>query len=244
MDEDRVAVPEVMRLRRVTGLALVVLAVLIPVAMSLSDPAVEDHDDRRMFVQQVENAADRVPVIYVFQVIDVARGLLTAAAGVGLYMLLRRRTIGLGLVGLVMALMSGVFAAATAFVGAGMTTAAQDYVAGRLDGIGTGSLELLEMIRVLAIVHFASFMTALSALGLGILAFSRALAWSTATIPKWLGRAGLVAGTLLCLPWLTFINELLFIPFFVGIVAGMIWLFIAGIKLLRTAEPATEAAEA
>lgn len=72
------------RLRRVTGI-LLLAAITMTLATVLSGPAIEEHHVGRLFIQQVERAADRAPAVYVFQVADVARGFLTAAAGVGLF---------------------------------------------------------------------------------------------------------------------------------------------------------------
>ena len=222
------------RLRRVTGILLLLTALTMILALVLSDPAIEEHHVGKVFMQQVERAADRAPAIYVFQVVDVARGFLTAAVGVGLCLILRAQAPGLSLVGLVMFTMSGVFAAGTAFIGAGTTKAAQLYVGGHLEGIGAGSSDLLAMIQVFTILHFGFFLTTFAALGLGIAAFSRSLAWWKAG-PRWLSRLGLTSGALLCLSWLTFIKELLFIPFFIGGVLSLIWLIATGIRLTRPA---------
>jgi uncharacterized protein DUF4386 len=223
------------KVRRVTGLLLLLTALTMMLAVVLSDPAIEEHHVGKLFIQQVERAADRVPAIYVFQVVDVVRGFLTAAVGVGLYLMLRGgRTPSLGLAGLVMFAMSGVFAAGTAFVGAGTTNAAQLYVGGHLEGIGAGSTDLLAMIQVFTVLHFGFFLTAFAALGIGIAVFSRSLAWSQA-VPRWLAWLGLTSGTLLCSSWLTFINELLFIPFFIGGVLSLVWLITIGIRLAKPA---------
>ena len=142
------------RLQRLTGVTLLLMAVAAVLGSILGDPLIESHDDREKFVRQVENAADRIPVIYAFQVVEVARGFLAVAAGVGLYLLLRERARGVGLVGLLLFVISAVLAAGQAFVGAGMVRAADDYVGGGLAGIGSGSEDVLELIRVLAVLHF------------------------------------------------------------------------------------------
>jgi hypothetical protein len=222
------------KLRRVTGILLLFAALTTTLAAVLSDPAIEEHHVGKLFIQQVERAADRAPTIYVFQVVDVVRGFLTAAAGVGLWLILRVQAPGFSLAGLVMFAMSGVFAAGTAFIGAATTNAAQLYVGGHLEGIGAGSSDLLAMIQVFTILHFGFFLTAFAALGLGIAAFSRSLAWSNAA-PRWVSRLGLASGALLCTSWLTFINELLFLPFFVGGLLLLVWLITTGIRLTRSA---------
>lgn len=218
------------RVRRATGILLLFTAIAIILAAVLSDPAIEEHHVARSFVQQVERAAERAPMIYVFQVVDVARGLLTAAAGVGLFMILRRQAPGLSLAGLVMFTMSGVFAAGTAFIGAATTSAAQLYVGGHLEGTGAGSSDVLALIQVLSVLHFGFFLTAFAALGVGVAAFSRSLA-STARPSRWVTRLGVVSGVLVCTSWLTLINEILFLPFFFGGVLSVIWLATVGVRL-------------
>jgi hypothetical protein len=220
------------RLRRVTGSLLLLTALTMTLAAVLSDPAIEEHHVASRFVEQVERSAARAPGIYVFQVVDVARGFLTAAAGVGLCLMLRAAAPGLGILGLVMFAMSGVFAAGTAFVGAATTKAAQLYGGGHLEGLGDGGKDLLAMIQVFTILHFGFFLAAFAALGIGIAAFSRGLAWSKAA-PRWLIRLGLTSGVLLCVSWLTFINEILFIPFFIGGLLSLVWLVVNGIRLMR-----------
>lgn len=155
---------------------------------------------RRSFVEQVENATDRIPVIFAFQVVEVASGFLTLAAGVALYLLLRERARVTALAGLLLFAVSCVSEIGRAFVGAGMVRAADDYSGGGLAGIGSGSGDVLELIRVLAILHFGYFLTAFAALGLGAAAFAYGLAWSTGIAPRWLGWFGLAAGALLVLP--------------------------------------------
>jgi hypothetical protein len=90
-----------MRAERITGV-LLVLTAAATVLGNIGDPYVESHDDRTKFVEQVTDAADRIPLIYVFQAADVVRVFMAVGAGVGLYLLLRQRARGVGLAGLLM----------------------------------------------------------------------------------------------------------------------------------------------
>jgi hypothetical protein len=218
--------------RRATGVLLLLTAVSLLITLSLSDPAIEEHHVSKKFIEQVERSADRAPGIYAFQVVEVARGFLTASLGVALHLTLRGAAPGLGLGGLVMFGMAGVFTAGTAFIGAGTTTAAQLYSGGHLEGTGAGSTDLLAVIQVFTVLHFAFFLAAFAGLGLGIAAFSRTLKAADAA-PRWLVGLGLVSGVLLCLSWLTFIKEILFLPFFLGIVLSLVWLITMGVRLIR-----------
>jgi hypothetical protein len=222
------------RLRRTAGILLLLTALTMTLALVLSDPAIEEHHLAKVFTQQVEKAADRAPAIYVFQVVDVVRGLLTAGVGIALYLLLRGPAQGLALAGLVMFAIAGVFAAGEAFIGAATTNAAQLYVGGHLQGIGAGSSDLLAMIQVFTVLHFAFFLTTFAALGVGMAAFSRSYGPSH-VVPRWLATLGLVSGALLCTSWLTFIHELLFLPFFFGGLLSLVWLIALGVRLTRTA---------
>lgn len=217
--------------QRLTGVALVLTAVAVVMGALLGDPTIESHDDREKFVEQVGNVADRIPVIYAFQVVEVASGFLAIAAALGLYLLLRERARGIALAGLLMLGLSCVFAAGTAFVGAAMVRASDDYVGGGLAGIGGGSEDVLEVIRVLAILHFANFLTAFAALGIGAAAFAYGLAWSTRIAPRWLGWLGLLAGALLLLTPLAVTADLLFLPFFLGTILALVWLIVTGLWL-------------
>lgn len=142
------------RLWRLTGITLVLTAIAAGLGSTLGDPLIESHDDRETFVEQVENAADRVPVIYIFQVVEVGRGFLAVAAGLGLYLVLRERARGTSVGGLLLFVFSGILVTGQALVGAGMARAADDYAGGGLVGIGTGSADVLELIRILSVLHF------------------------------------------------------------------------------------------
>jgi hypothetical protein len=219
------------RLQRITGVALVATALSVVLGAVLGDPTIESHDDREKFVEQVENAADRIPVIYVFQGVEVVSGFLTLAAGLGLYLVLRERARVAALSGLLLFVVSCIFEAGRAFVGAGMIRAADDYLGGGLAGIGTRSTDVLELIRVLAVLHFGYFLSAFAALGLGAAAFAYGLAWPTGILPRWLGWLGLVAGALLLLTPLAVTIDILFLPFFVGAILTVVWLLAAGVTL-------------
>jgi Domain of unknown function (DUF4386) len=220
------------RLQRLTGLGLLLLALAAALGSVLGDPQIESHGDREKFVEQVEDVADRIPVIYVFQVVEVGRAFLSVAVGLGLYLLLREGARASGLAGLLLFTLSGAFAAVQAFVGAGMARAGDDYAGGGLPGIGSGSADVLELIRVLAVLHFASFLTAFASLGLGAAAFASGLAWSTGTARRWLGWLGLAAGGLLLLTPLAVAAEALFFPFFIGAILTLVWLLAAGVWLM------------
>jgi hypothetical protein len=220
------------RLQRLTGFTLVLTVLAAVLGSSLADPAIESHDDRAKFLEQVEDTADRIPVIYVFQVVQVASALLTVAAGLGLYLMLRERARASGLAGLLALLASAVFVAWEAFVGAGMVRAADDYAGGGLGGIGRGSEDVLELIRVLAVLHFATFLTAFATLGMGAAAFAYGLAWATEAAPRWLGWLGVVAGLLLLFTPLALTIDVLFFPFFFGATLTLVWLLAAGVWLL------------
>jgi hypothetical protein len=220
-----------LRLERLTGITLVLTSVAVVLGALLGDPLVESRDDREKFVEQVGNAADRIPVIYAFQVVEVVSGFLSIAAGLGLYLMLRERARGMALAGLLLFVVSCVFEAGRAFVGAGMVRAADDYGGGGLAGIGSGSEDVLELIRVLAVLHFGYFLTAFAALGLGAGAFAYGLAWSTRVAPRWLGWLGLLAGGLLVLTPLAVTADVLFLPFFFGTILTIVWLLVTGFWL-------------
>ena len=231
------------RLQRLTGVALVLTALAVVLGALLGDPLIESHDDKEKFLEQVETAADRIPVVYAFQIVEVASGFLTVAAGLGLYLLLRERARAMALAGLLLFVLSCVFEAGRAFVGAGMVRAADDYVGGGLTGIGSGSEDVLELIRVLGVLHFANFLTAFATLGMGAAAFAYGLAWSTGAVPRWLGWLGLVAGALLVLTPLAVTADVLFVPFFFGAILTFAWLLAAGLWLVLRAPVAERVPE-
>jgi hypothetical protein len=225
-------------LQRVAGVTVVLMSAAVVLGHVLGDPTIESHDDRAKFVEEVENAADRIPVVYAFQVLEVATALVALAAGLGLYLLVRERARAAGLAGLLLFVLSGVFHAGTGIVGAGMIRAADDYTGGGLAGIGHGSEELLELIRVLAVLHFANFLSGFATFGFGAAAFAYALAWPGALAPRWLGWLGVVAGALLVLTPLAVTAEVLFLPFFFGAIMTVVWGLAAGLWLISRREAA------
>jgi hypothetical protein len=229
------------RLQRLTGVALVLTALAVVLGALFGDPTIESHDDREKFVEQVENAADRIPVVYAFQVVEVVSGFLTLAAGLGLYLLLRELARVPALAGLLLFAVSCVFETGRAFVGAGMIRAADDYTGGGLAGIGGGSEDVLALIRVLAVLHFGYFLAAFASLGMGAAAFAYGLAWSTRMTPRWLGWLGLVTGVLLLLTPLAVTTDILFLPFFLGALLTLLWLLAAGLSLSLRPSRAGEA---
>jgi Domain of unknown function (DUF4386) len=225
------------RLQRLTGVTIVLMALAVGLGHVLGDPTIESHDDRGKFVAEVQNAADRIPVIYAFQAVEVASAFLAVAAGLGLYLFLRNRAGGSGLAGLLLFVLSGVFHAGTGIVGAGMIRAADDYVGGGVVAV-SGSDNVLELIRVLAVLHFANFLAAFAALGIGVGAFAYQLAWPAGLAPRWLGWLGLIAGGLLVLTPLAVTADVLFLPFFFGAILTLVWLLVAGLMLaLRPVRP-------
>lgn len=218
-------------LQRLTGLALLLTAVAVIVGHLFGDPTVESHDDRAKFLEEVENAADRIPAIYAFQVVEVVTVLPAVLAAVGLYLIVRERAAAAALAGLLLFALSGVFHAGTGIVGAGMLRAADDFAGGGLGGIGTGSPDALELIRVLAVLHFGNFLAGFATLGLGAAAFAYGLAWPAGLLPRWLGWLGLVAGALLLFTPLAVTVDLLFLPFFLGAILTLVWLLAGGLWL-------------
>jgi hypothetical protein len=204
------------------------MALAVGLGHVLGDPTIETHDDKAKFIQEVENAADRIPVIYAFQVVEIASAFVTVAGGLGLYLMLRERARGSGVAAVLLFVLSGVFHAGTGIVGAAMVRAADDYAGGGLAGIGSGSEDTLELIRVLAVAHFANFLAAFAALGIGAGAFAYGLAWSAGLVPRWLGWLGLLSAGLLVLTPLAVTAEVLFLPFFFGAVLALVWLLAAG----------------
>jgi hypothetical protein len=118
-----------------------------------------------------------------------------------------------------------------------MIRAADDYVGGGVVAV-SGSDNVLELIRVLAVLHFANFLAAFAALGIGVGAFAYQLAWSAGLAPRGLGWLGLIAGGLLLLTPLAVTADVLFLPFFFGAILTLVWLLVAGLVFaLRPVRP-------
>jgi hypothetical protein len=111
-----------------------------------------------------------------------------------------------------------------------MVRAADDYTGGGLAGIGSGSEDALERIRVVAILHFGYFLTAFAALGLGAAASAEAPGRPSSCRAGWVWR-GLVAGGLLLLTPVAGTVDVLFLPFFFGTILTIVGLLAAGLSL-------------
>lgn len=215
-----------MKLARFTGVMLLVTTLAVFVTFNFSDPGIDSADDKEAFARQVADAAARMPGIGAAHVVQVALAALAALVGVGLYQLVRRRAPGPGLAGLLMLVLWGSFAAVQGMVAAAMVTAAQGYVEGGL--AEAGSDQALALIHALGRVHFGTFLTSEAALGIAVAVFSYALAWPAGLLPRWLGWLGLVAGGLHGLVPLALLQELFFLPWFLGTVLTVVWLLITG----------------
>jgi hypothetical protein len=216
---------------RLFGIALILAALGYVLGLLLGDPAIEDPETKEALVERVEDVSDRIPTIYVFQVVGVVASVFLLGAGLGLYLLLGDRARGAGLAGLLLFVLSAVFNGVLAMVGAAMTLAADDYTGGGLAGIGSESDSTLELIRSFAVFHFACFLAGFGALGLGCGSFAYGLAWQAAILPRWLGWLGVVAAALAALTPLAVTATLLFLPFFIGAILTVVWLLASGVWL-------------
>lgn len=227
---------------RLTGVALLATTLGLFVAFSYSDPGVESRHDRAAFIQEVTDAAGRMPAIGAAHVVQGLLAVMAIAAGVGLYLLVRRRAPGLGLAGLLTLLLWGTFSALQAMVGAAMVTTAQSYVDGGLAEAGNDQTLLL--IDALGRIHFGTFVATGTLLGLAVLSFARGLSWPAGLAPRWLGWLGLLAGGLSALLPLALWQELFFLPWFLGTVLTAVWLLVTGFRLAITRAPGSTAAQA
>ncbi len=226
-------------MQRATGIGLILAAVGYVLGISVGDPAVEEYETRETLVSRVEDVADRIPAIYAFQTVAVVASFLAVAGALGLYLTLRERARGPALAGLLLVLMSAVFNAATAMVGGSMALAADDFAGGGIEGIGSEADSTLQLLRAFAVVHFASFLTAFAALGLGAACFAYGLAWRVAFAPRWLGWLGAVAGALMLFTPVAATTVVLFLPFFLGAILTIVWLLVAGVWLALRAPAMT-----
>jgi hypothetical protein len=224
--------------QRAAGIALILAAVGYVLGIVVGDPAVEEYETRETLASKVEDVADRIPAIYAFQIVAVAGSFFAVAGGLGLYLMLRERARGPALAGLLLFLVSAVFNAGTAMVGAGMTLAADDFAGGGIEGVGSGADSTLQLIRSLGAIHFASFLTAFAALGLGAASFAHSLVWQAGVAPRWLGWLGLVAGALMLFTPFAIATVVFFLPFLLGTILTIVWLLSAGIWLALRAPAA------
>lgn len=151
---------------RLIGVSLVVLAAATVVAVLFSDPGVESGEDPQAFADEVTAVVDKVSGIFVGQAVQIALAPLAVFAGVGLYLLMRRRSPGTGLIGALLLVVWGLFAALQGIVGVAMVWAARGYVEGDLAEAGSG--HTLELLQVLGGLHWSSWLAASSLLGVSV----------------------------------------------------------------------------
>ncbi|MBB5490140.1 DUF4386 family protein [Nocardiopsis metallicus] len=223
---------------RWTGAGLLVLALVLLVGTTFADPGTEA-GTADAFSSEVVAVHDRVPLIVVAQAVQVSTVVVAALTGAGLFTLVRRSSPGLGLVGLLMLVLSGLVAALQGMVGMGMVTAAAEYAEGGL--VSAGSEYLLGTVVVLSTLHWATWLLGWTLLGAAVAAFGYALSGGSDLTPRWLGRVALAAGGLLVLTPLMALLWPFFFVWALGFLTLLVWLLAAGIVVLARA-PRVEAA--
>lgn len=221
-----------MKLARMTGIAFLLLAVASFVSFGFSDPGVESSGEKQEFIKQVSQVPGNGTLGF-GQTVQVATAALAVLGGVGLYLLLRRRSPGLGLGGLLTLVLWGVFTGLQGIVGAAMVDAAKHYLDGGL--IAAQNDATLEIISLLGSLHWGAWLSTWSFLGLSILVFSLGLGWTARLGPRLLSWLGVVPGVLLSLTVLVTAIEVYFMGWFLGFILSEIWLVAIGIWLLARA---------
>ncbi len=231
------------QINRVAGVALlllalgIILSIVFDVATTDADPF--ERDQVEEFLRDINsNEASAILLVVANLATDAAFGI---AAAVGLYLIFRERNRLLALFGFAL-----IFGGTVAFIAADAATVpliflAQDFVEkGGPGGIAAGDDVILEIARAIAIWSIVVELTALTAIGAGILAFGTLIAWTPAGAgvnpPRWIGWLAVLAGVATVATWLIAASEVFFFLFIVGGIALLLFLITLGLWLLMQPE--------
>jgi hypothetical protein len=224
--------------KRLTAIVLILFAVTIVVtviassAVGENDPFERDKvDDFLVDIEDNKGAA----IVGLIAAI-VGHAVFGIAAGAGLYLLFRDRSRLYALFGL-----SAVLLAQGAFLveDAGTNTLinlASDFAEGGPEGFEAGDPAILRDARSVAILSSSAQILGITALSLGIIAFSAVIGWAPAGAvnpPRWFGWIGVIAGVAGILTWLIVAGDWAGIFFAVSGLATLVWLIGLGVWLIR-----------
>jgi Domain of unknown function (DUF4386) len=228
------------RPNRLTGIILIafaaciLLSVIASIATSEADPFKRDEIDDLLI--DIEDNKGAMILSIIFSIVD---GLLAVAAAAALYVLFRDRSRLYALFGLAF-----ILTAQAAFLVevAGNNTLinlASDFAEGGPEGFAAGDPAILRDARSVAILVSSAQILGITALCVGIIAFSVVFGWAplgAVNPPRWLAWAGLIAGITGILSWLIVTGDWAGIFFGINGIATLIWLIGLGAWLLMRGE--------
>jgi hypothetical protein len=227
---------------RLTGIVLIAFAITIVVAVIAGgiaggdgDPFARDEIDDLLIDMEESRGAAIVSLI--FSILGHAGFGIAAAAA--LYLLLRDRGRAVALSGFAFILLAqAVWLIEDASYNL-LINLASDFADGGPEGVAAGDLQILRDARTVGILASSAQILGVTALGLGIIAFSAIIGWAQAgsvNPPRWLGWVGLIAGVTAVLSWLVALGDFGGIFFGLSGLFTLIWLVGLGVWLLRQRE--------
>jgi hypothetical protein len=232
------------RINRVAGVTLLLLALGIILSIVFSEATTDadpfERNEVEEFLRDVNgNEGLAIAATLVDVATDAAIGIVAAA---GLYLVFRERNRLLALFGFAL-----IFGGGVAFMAGDAATVplillAQDFVEkGGPGGIAAGDDVILETARAVAIWSFVIDQIAVTAIGVGLIAFGSLIAWTPAGAgpvpPRWLGGLAVLAGLATILSWIGAASEGVgIVLFIVGAIAMLLFLISLGIWLLMQPE--------
>jgi hypothetical protein len=216
---------------RWTGAGLLALALILLLGTWFGDPNIEAESAAAM-PAEVAAVHERTPWIVVAQAVQISTVPVAVFAGVGLYLPLRRTRPGLGLAGLLLLTIGGLFLALKGLVGMSMVMASTQYATGDL--VTAQSEYLVGVVLALAAMHWGTWFSGWALLGLAVAALGSGLAWGTRVLPRWTGWVALAGGalTLLTPLMVPVAMPLFFFVWLLGALVLLVWMVAAGLVLL------------
>jgi len=226
------------RLNRLTGIALLLFALLTVLSVVLSfgmgdaDP-IEKEEIAELLTNINDNEAAVVGSVALAVATDAILGFVVA---VGLYLTFRGRDRVLALIGFASVIAAGAGFMASDAGRLAMVFLADDFVNGGPEGVGANSAVILEVARAVGITAGLAEQIAATAFGFALLAFGALIAWSpvgtAAAPPRWLGWIAAISGVAFILSWLIAVTESAFVLFIVAGLGALIFFVVLGAWLL------------
>ncbi len=232
------------RINKIAGVTLLLLAlgIILSIVFSLgiTDADPFERDEVEEFLSDInDNEGLAIAATIVDVATDAAIGIAAAAC---LYLVFRERNRLLALFGFALIVGGSIAFMAGDAASVPLIVLAQDFVEkGGPGSIAAGDDVILQTARAVAIWSFVIDQIAITAIGVGLIAFGSLIAWTPAGAgpvpPRWLGGLAVFAGLVTILSWIgAASNDVGFVLFIVGGIATLLFLIVLGGWLLMQPE--------